>query len=280
MKFSPKLSIALTFAAITGLSFTQPNEVEASKRFFCGTYNGEPATLIQTPQGTKPLIQYRTTSFGYTWSPSKRCREVTRKLNKVYQNNEDFLTVCRKRGYNIICSSKTANSVCQRQIITVSDSKNVATYPVAIHSTFANSIKQESSLLFLMLGMTTTVGLGLLKHTIPETHDPKTGLIDGILFADILGLSHEEMAKLLDRTVAGLRKNPTSDKLQPTLLKLYVLTIKLRGLSDDSIEKVRIYLHSPHPDLNYQTPLSYLLDGKFEEIEAIINCLEKQKIVA
>ncbi|MGK7933020.1 MAG: COP23 domain-containing protein [Microcystaceae cyanobacterium] len=135
MQLLPK-AFASAILAI-GLSFlTQPSEAEASDRFFCGTYDGEPATMIQTPQGSQPLIQYRTDIFGSNWSPSKRCREVTSKLNAAYQNNEDFLTVSRKRGYNIICSAKTANGDCEQQIITVPNGKNAASYLNTLRNRF------------------------------------------------------------------------------------------------------------------------------------------------
>ncbi len=116
-----------------------------------------------------------------------------------------------------------------------------------------------------------------LKHTITEVHDPNTGLIDGIRFADLLALSHDEMGKIVMRTVAGLRKKPTSDKLQPSLLKLYVLTLKLRDSLDHSIEDIRQFLRAPHPDLNYQTPLSHLMDNKFKEIDQLVEKLRAEE---
>jgi len=43
---------------------------------------------------------------------------------------------------------------------------------------------------------------------------------------------------------------------------------------DGSIEYVRIWLRAPHPDLGGRTPLSYLLAGKPEAVEALIAAAE------
>jgi hypothetical protein len=135
MQFWSKILTATTLTL--GISLIpQLNKAEASNRFSCGTYDGQPTTMIQTPQGPKPLIQYRTTDFGSKWNPKARCGEVTSKLNLAYANNEDFLTVSRKSGYNIVCSAKTANGPCQRQIITVPDGKNAASYLNTLRNRF------------------------------------------------------------------------------------------------------------------------------------------------
>lgn len=53
-----------------------------------------------------------------------------------------------------------------------------------------------------------------LKHILSEIHDPSTGLINSILFADVLGISYDDMAKLLNRTVPGLKKKGDLEKLE------------------------------------------------------------------
>ena len=48
----------------------------------------------------------------------------------------------------------------------------------------------------------------LMQNVITDIHDPVTGKVDAILFSDFLGISYEEMATFLNRTVPGLKKNP------------------------------------------------------------------------
>jgi len=116
-----------------------------------------------------------------------------------------------------------------------------------------------------------------LRHILSEVHDPSTGLINGVLFADVLGLSYDDMATLLNRTVPGLKKNPTSENLQPRLLELYVLIVQIRDILDNSMDNVRIWLRAPNRVLNYQTPLSLLLDDKLEEINTLVQSMHHQE---
>ena len=114
----------------------------------------------------------------------------------------------------------------------------------------------------------------LLSHTILEAHDPASGRYDALRLADILALSTEEMARVLRRTPRGLRKNPDSPRLQAELAEVVALTSRLRELLDGSIEYVRIWLRAPHPDLGGRTPLSYLVEGKPEALQALVRAIE------
>jgi hypothetical protein len=114
----------------------------------------------------------------------------------------------------------------------------------------------------------------LLAHTILDAHDPATGRYDALRLAGALALSTEEMARVLGRTSRGLRKNPDSPRLQRELAELVALVNRLRELLDGSIEYVRIWLRAPHPDLGGRPPLSYLLEGKPEVIEALVRAIE------
>jgi hypothetical protein len=114
----------------------------------------------------------------------------------------------------------------------------------------------------------------LLSHTILSAHDPASGRYDALRLADTLALSIEEMAQVVGRTPRGLRKNPDSPRLQGELAELVALTGRLRELLDGSIEYVRIWLRAPHPDLAGRTPVSYLIEGKPEVVEALVAAIE------
>ena len=58
------------------------------------------------------------------------------------------------------------------------------------------------------------------------------------------------------------------------MASLVQLVSRLRELLDGSMELARIWLRSPHPDLGGRTPLSYLLDGKPEVVEAFVHAIE------
>jgi uncharacterized protein (DUF2384 family) len=63
-------------------------------------------------------------------------------------------------------------------------------------------------------------------------------------------------------------------QLQSEMARIVRTIVQLRELLDGSMEYVRIWLRSPHPDLGGRTPLSYLIEGKPEVVEALIYTYE------
>jgi hypothetical protein len=101
----------------------------------------------------------------------------------------------------------------------------------------------------------------LLDHALLEAHDPASGRYDAVRVGETLGLSGAEMARVLSWTPRGLRKTPTSPRLQEALTRLVATVPPLRELLDGSMPYMRIWLRAPHPALGGRTPLSYLLEG-------------------
>jgi hypothetical protein len=113
----------------------------------------------------------------------------------------------------------------------------------------------------------------LLEHALLEAHDPASGRYDALRVGQSLGLSAAEMAPVLRWTPRGLRKNPTSPRLQEPLTRLVGTVTLLRELLDGSMPYVRIWLRAPHPALGGRTPLSYLLEGQLEPVEDLVRAI-------
>ena len=113
----------------------------------------------------------------------------------------------------------------------------------------------------------------LLEHALLEAHDPASGRYDALRVGQSLGLSAAEMAQVLRWTPRGLRKNPTSPRLQEPLTRLVGTVTLLRELLDGSMPYVRIWLRAPHPALGGRTPLSSLLEGQFEPVEDLVHAI-------
>ncbi len=113
----------------------------------------------------------------------------------------------------------------------------------------------------------------LLEHTLLETHDPASGRYDALLVARSLGVSMTEMGQLLHCTSRGLRKNPTSPRLQQSLGRLVATLALLRELLDGSMPHVRVWLRAPHPSLGGRTPLSYLIESRLEPVENLVRAI-------
>ena len=54
----------------------------------------------------------------------------------------------------------------------------------------------------------------LLSHTLVSAHNPRSGRLDALRLAHTLALSTPQMARIVGYTPAGLRKNPSSERLQ------------------------------------------------------------------
>jgi len=113
----------------------------------------------------------------------------------------------------------------------------------------------------------------LLDHTLLEAHDPATGRYDALRIGQSLGLSVAEMAQVLGWTGRGLRKNPTSPRLQQPLTRLVATVTLLRELLDGSMPYVRVWLRAPHPALGGCPPVSYLLAGQLEPVENLVRAI-------
>lgn len=111
----------------------------------------------------------------------------------------------------------------------------------------------------------------LLDHTVLEAHDPSSGRYDALRVGLSLGLSTADMAQLLGWSVRGIRKNPTSMRLQPPLTQLMGTVTLLRELLDGSMPYVRTWFRAPHPALGGRTPLSYWLAGDLDTVEHLVS---------
>ena len=112
-----------------------------------------------------------------------------------------------------------------------------------------------------------------LEHALLEAHDPASGCYDALRVGHSLGLSATEMGQVLGWTPRGLRKNPTSPRLQEPLTRVVATVTLLRELLDGSMPYVRIWLRAPHPALGGRTPLSSLLDGQFQPVEDLVHAI-------
>jgi hypothetical protein len=115
--------------------------------------------------------------------------------------------------------------------------------------------------------------VALLEHTLLEAHDPASGRYDAVRLGQSLGLAVAEIAHVVGWTARGIRKNPSSPKLQEPLTRLMATVTLLRELLDGSMPYVRVWLRAPHPALAGRTPLSYLLDGQIDPVEDLVHAI-------
>ncbi len=111
-------SIAIVLLAIgTATALTPPSRAQnnTGAGFYCGTSNGEPATIVKTAtQGEVPLIVWAYSGFGSEFSPEKRCQIVSQRFQSYYETGGlDFITTQRIRGYDTVCVARAQGGSCE-----------------------------------------------------------------------------------------------------------------------------------------------------------------------
>jgi hypothetical protein len=123
-------SIAIVLLAVgTATALTQPSRAQNNTRtvFYCGTSNGEPATIVKTAtKGEVPLIVWVYPGFGSEFTPEKRCQIVSQRFQQYYEDGTlDFITTDRIRGYDTVCAARTQGGTCEgRVLFTLPPSRN------------------------------------------------------------------------------------------------------------------------------------------------------------
>lgn len=103
------------FVASALLSFVlAPLGVKAapSSQFYCGQYQGKPATLAKTSRGDVPIIVWTSTwASGSGFTPQKRCGMVSQKFQQFNASGTlKFLTTGNINGYGVLCAVKSQTS--------------------------------------------------------------------------------------------------------------------------------------------------------------------------
>ena len=84
--------------------------------YYCGTSDGLPTTIYQSPEGQKnPLIRWKTT-LGQKWDPQTRCEEVSQRFIRFDgENTLAFLTTGTVRNMPVVCAVRQQGEICNDQ---------------------------------------------------------------------------------------------------------------------------------------------------------------------
>ncbi|WP_293157547.1 MULTISPECIES: COP23 domain-containing protein [unclassified Microcoleus] len=102
------VSLLTGFAVSLGLVAILPQSTSAQltpkNTFFCGTSNGEPATLVRGRNRNFPLIRWTDNSFPQPWNPQQRCEEISQRLQRFYDNKVLYYISAKTwRGQPVLC---------------------------------------------------------------------------------------------------------------------------------------------------------------------------------
>jgi Circadian oscillating protein COP23 len=119
--FFQKLIATVLLAVGTATTLTPPSRAQNNSgvRFYCGTSNGERATIVKTAtQGEVPLIIWAYPGFGSEFTPEKRCQIVSQRFQSYYEEGTlDYVTAERIRGYDTVCVARSQGGRCEGRIL-------------------------------------------------------------------------------------------------------------------------------------------------------------------
>ncbi|MGA2865953.1 MAG: hypothetical protein ABSF95_15885 [Verrucomicrobiota bacterium] len=101
-------------------------------------------------------------------------------------------------------------------------------------------------------------GAGGLQVILPELHDKASGRIDAQKLAVYMGVPLKRLAEGLQLNYKAIHRNPSADAFQSPL-KPVKRCLEILHEFFNKPGTVRVWLNTPHPDLNGSTALEMIL---------------------
>ncbi|MGA2657593.1 MAG: MbcA/ParS/Xre antitoxin family protein [Verrucomicrobiota bacterium] len=101
-------------------------------------------------------------------------------------------------------------------------------------------------------------GAGGLQVILPELHDEASGRIDAQKLAAYMGVPLKRLAEGLQLNYKTIHRNPSAEAHQPPL-KPVKRCLEVLHEFFNKPETVRVWLNTPHPDLDGRTALEMIL---------------------
>lgn len=112
-------------------------------------------------------------------------------------------------------------------------------------------------------------GVGGLQVVLPELHDEATGRIDAQKLAVYMGVPLKRLAEGLQLSYKAIHRNPSAETFQPAL-KPVKRSVEILQDFFHKPETVRVWLNTPHPDLDGQTALEMILANNTNAVLRIL----------
>jgi hypothetical protein len=112
-------------------------------------------------------------------------------------------------------------------------------------------------------------GAGGVQVILPELHDKATGRIDTQKVALYMGVPLKRLAEGLQLNYKAVHRNPSASALQSSL-KPVKRSLEILHEFFNKPETVRIWLNTPHPDLDGSTALDMILANNANAVLRIL----------
>jgi len=112
-------------------------------------------------------------------------------------------------------------------------------------------------------------GAGGLQVILPELHDKASGRIDAQKLAVYMGVPLKRLAEGLQVNYKAIHRNPSADAFQSSL-KPVKRSLEILHEFFNKPETVRVWLNTPHPDLDGSTALEMILSNNPKAVLRIL----------
>jgi len=122
MKIKSQVSAVLALATVLssfGLAFTKSAEA-APRTFSCKMVSGAWTTLVnESSQPERQIIRWTSPTGGPGYTPERRCKEVTNRMNDYFSKSGQFITYGIKNEQNVICTTDGQGKDCLKLLYTL-----------------------------------------------------------------------------------------------------------------------------------------------------------------
>lgn len=92
--------------------------IAAPSRFFCGTSQGKPATLVRTRRGDRPIVIWERSLGGNT--AQQRCQIASNRFQNAYDAGRlNYLTVGEDNNQAVVCTAEVKDGDCNYTLFTL-----------------------------------------------------------------------------------------------------------------------------------------------------------------
>jgi hypothetical protein len=106
-------TLSVTALTLSSTAINVQSSYAQSAKFFCGMSRGNPATIVNTNRGNKPIISWIDTAFPAPWTPWQRCEAISDRFNRFYQNGTlKFIRAGEYKRQPVLCVASYSGGPC------------------------------------------------------------------------------------------------------------------------------------------------------------------------
>ena len=107
----------VTMVGSMAIQVPSSQALTAATSFVCDSFEGRPATVAKTKNGTVPIVIWHSEGFSESgFTPQVRCKQVSARFQTLYRTGQlKYITAGTLNHLPVICATKKLNNPCSKQ---------------------------------------------------------------------------------------------------------------------------------------------------------------------